>query len=333
MSVNNMANVNANTNTNVNTNTNDALVSAINASGEFSYYSLIMHNLAFNELVKIQGMPAKAMPIHFRQLREFITHFIRMCAERKLNFATFEPLLVSNIVASFNQEVFSNWRSQYATTRVSLRSLREFLAIQEELSGDRWFVESRFMLASAARAAQQMVNPPVNNMELPKKIEKGKTYASTVKDGVTPGCSHWDDVPRCLSRNSSVDGQSKAGSDPGRKNVKKTHHNDDKAKPGEATQKKSEKKKVHKCFACGGPHPLFYCPKYLDASLEERWDFVKREKICPLCLSERHSLLACTDRLCKQCPDDGAHNSTLCEKSINNKKRGFPPKDDGKGSK
>lgn len=65
----------------------------------------------------------------------------------------------------------------------------------------------------------------------------------------------------------------------------------------EAASKKVEKKKVFKCFACGGSHPLFYCPKYLYSSREERWDFVKKEKICPLCLTERHSLLVCTDRL------------------------------------
>lgn len=140
---------------------------------EFSYQSLIHSNMIYNGLVTLAPMPLKANQSHFRELRLFIAKIMRMCAEHQLNLGNVELMLMTNVIAAFNEEVFSNWRSQTVTGRSSLRSIVTFLTIQEDMARDRWFMESRFVLASAVKAAQEkLLGKRENSLALPSEAKK-----------------------------------------------------------------------------------------------------------------------------------------------------------------
>lgn len=170
--------------------------------------------------------------------------------------------------------------------------------MQVELVGDKWYRESRFILASASKAARLQIHKQ-------NEIEKGgNAKNSTNMRGTkeTPGCSHWA-VPQPVANRSSAHSND---SDPGTKQTK-------------TIAKRSEKKgKGYTCFHCKGKHPLFFCPRYLSKTLEHRWDYIKKEGICQLCLLERHSPMECTHGCCRKCEVGHLrwHTTAPCVRSV-----------------
>lgn len=135
---------------------------------------------------------------------------MRMCAEHRLNLGNVELMLMTNVIATFNEEVFSNWRSQTVTGRSSLRSIVTFLTIQEDMARDRWFMESRFVLASAVKAAQEkLLGKRENSLALPSEAKK------PVPAAPTQGCSHWDTNPPKGNHPPPSSGRLTPGSDSG----------------------------------------------------------------------------------------------------------------------
>lgn len=286
-----------------------------------------------NELLTLQEMPEQANATHFRAIRDFISRFVRLCGEKRIGTAHLEPILIASVVASFNQQTFSNWKAQMVSAKTSLRAIREFLANQEESLGDRWFVTSRFTLARATKAAQEMVaqtklhqeNPP-SNFSLPSEnVNQNvkRSYADSVKESTTPSCSHWSPRDQRSANHSPLGARGGQRSHPG--SQEKNLANKPKVTNKKENHANNEKgKKKYKCISCGGSHQLFFCPIYLGATLEDRWSYVKSKRLCQLCLSEKHSLLLCTNGICKNCDGNGdaIHNSTLCKISYQNKQKG-----------
>lgn len=150
--------------------------------------------------------------------------------------------------------------------------------------------------------------------------------SAPAQDNAVPGHSKWTDEQAKAKAAKSNEQSQVSDKKPSEQN--KGAASTPAPKPSEAKPKKKNVKRNSICLRCGRDHPLFFCTRYLQSTLEERRQFVKENGICPLCLLARHSLLECLDDLCRQCGENGTHNSTLCEKSYENKKRGFPPKDD-----
>lgn len=304
----------------------EAVANAIADSVGFSYHDLVMYNAAVNELIGIQEMPEVAQATHFRDLRNFISRFVQMCTRFKIGVHHIEPMLIAGVIAAFNSETFSMWKAQMIRGRATLRSVREFLAQQEEVASDRWFRESRFVLTKAIKSAQSMVqaNKPPGAVLVPMIETKGQpnsTSESMVNGGDQAGCSHWHNQAIANRENSSsraimpqVSGNHTPVPEPGSQAQRK----------GEATAKRDKKKGDKKaknwiCLGCKGNHPLYFCKRYLSLTLRQRLEFVTKHQICPICLVNRHSVMECADRNCGQC--DEPHNSTLCEISIGNKQR------------
>ncbi|XP_063915672.1 uncharacterized protein LOC135131754 [Zophobas morio] len=63
------------------------------------------------------------------------------------------------------------------------------------------------------------------------------------------------------------------------------------------------------CVMCKGHHNLFHCPKFLELSINERIEHVKRWKICFNCLKGGHDSRTCRSMTCKICSN--RHNSLL----------------------
>lgn len=137
---------------------NSAITSAINGDNEFSFESLLVYNAMMNELLPMPAMPENATAGCFREIREFITHFVRRCNEKQIGVTYLEPMVIANIVASFNSVIFVQWKLQMIHSKASLKSIRSFLADQEELATDKRNKVNNFTLASAIKAAKQMVN-------------------------------------------------------------------------------------------------------------------------------------------------------------------------------
>jgi hypothetical protein len=68
------------------------------------------------------------------------------------------------------------------------------------------------------------------------------------------------------------------------------------------------------CHARG--HAIWKCPDYLAMSLKQRWDMVRKQNRCPICLG-KHGISDCKSKYyCYRC--DEAHNSSLCPQNLNN---------------
>lgn len=77
---------------------------------EFSYRSLVMFNRAINELQNIEPMSDQAMVVYFQKLRDFVTRFLALCQKLRIDIRFLEAVLISHVIASFNEMVFSKWK-------------------------------------------------------------------------------------------------------------------------------------------------------------------------------------------------------------------------------
>ena len=76
----------------------------------------------------------------------------------------------------------------------------------------------------------------------------------------------------------------------------------------------------YKCFVCGvtPPHSISKCPVYTKMSVDERWELMKREGRCFLCVLKKHYLSACESTY--TCRVEGCgerHNTTLHRPKVN----------------
>ncbi|CAK9830531.1 hypothetical protein ANTRET_LOCUS7686 [Anthophora retusa] len=69
----------------------------------------------------------------------------------------------------------------------------------------------------------------------------------------------------------------------------------------------NEKKQV--CVICKGEHPIYACTKFLQLSVRDRLDTVKRAKLCINCLRPNHIVINCRLGNCRKC--DKKHHTLL----------------------
>lgn len=301
-----------------------AIVSAMNEDG-FSYTALIMFNTALTEIQALSPMPEGATARDFRRMRNFIQRFLILCKEMGINFAYLLPIMLARVVACFDKNTFNNWQFFMMRNTATLRSMREFLAMQEEIKGDDWMKEGREKLAKAVSLAQEKQN---QKRDSERKISSGSanpsresekkfSYAQTLQN--QQGCSTWNSETGVKTPTNQVKPKVPANTNIASENTSQNST----AQPGRerdrSKNRDSKREGDWKCPLCNGKHALFYCVKYLSKTLERRWEFVQDKGICPLCLQGYHDVLECTDKRCQHCDGD-AHNSTLCEVSIAKKK-------------
>lgn len=94
-------------------------------------------------------------------MRNFSTQFLALCQHLKIDILFLEAVLISSIIATFNDLVFSNWQYHMRTNRASLGNIREFLAAQEEMATDEWMQGGSLALNEAIRSAQPMISDPL----------------------------------------------------------------------------------------------------------------------------------------------------------------------------
>lgn len=276
------------------------IANAMRDNVAFSFDTLLHYNTLSIELMSIPELPEQATPQDIRKLREFITHFIQSCSERRVGTSYFAPVLISSVVAALNQPIFDIWSSQMMGQQTTLASIRNFLTQQEERLASKDYVNKKFQLARAIKAAKEMVkgrapsnpNPltvPVDQVAVMSKANKVAT-SFELPSSHNRGRPEYGGAAHSRSRESSASSKN--------------------------ARKGGEQKKVPKCFRCAGNHPLFKCQIFLGASMTRRWNYVNENRICPLCLVDFHSPLDCGHGLCKNHADDpnadAVHNSTLC---------------------
>lgn len=76
----------------------------------------------------------------------------------------------------------------------------------------------------------------------------------------------------------------------------------------------------YKCFVCGvtPPHSIYKCPVYTKMSVDKRWEMMKREGRCFLCVLKKHYLSACESTY--TCRVEGCgerHHTTLHRPKVN----------------
>ena len=63
------------------------------------------------------------------------------------------------------------------------------------------------------------------------------------------------------------------------------------------------------CFMCQGQHFLYVCPQFLNLSVKDRIQTVKRLRLCINCLRDDHFVANCKSSGCREC---GGRHNTLC---------------------
>ncbi|XP_050324433.1 uncharacterized protein LOC126755733 [Bactrocera neohumeralis] len=70
------------------------------------------------------------------------------------------------------------------------------------------------------------------------------------------------------------------------------------------------------CAHCGLAHRIVKCPAILALSIEQRFEALKRLKLCYNCLRSSHSYRQCSSGNCRNC--GRKHNTILCRDKFNN---------------
>ncbi|KAJ8723754.1 hypothetical protein PYW07_007734 [Mythimna separata] len=72
-------------------------------------------------------------------------------------------------------------------------------------------------------------------------------------------------------------------------------------RPIHTVQEASQQKYKKSCPFCEEEHFAFECEKFKEADINEKWDMIKKAKICFKCLRFKHSRINCKAPVCKQC--------------------------------
>ncbi|XP_036145656.1 uncharacterized protein LOC118646575 [Monomorium pharaonis] len=67
-----------------------------------------------------------------------------------------------------------------------------------------------------------------------------------------------------------------------------------------------------RCYVCQGPHLIYTCNQFLNLSVKDRIQTVKKLKLCINCLRNDHFVARCTSSSCREC---GERHNTLCHLS------------------
>lgn len=270
----------------------DTLADSIRTNEGFSYVSLIMFSAAINELNALREMPETSAGKDFRYLREFISRFTLLCNEMKIGMRQLEPIMLTFIIRSFNEKTRNAWEIFMRKHTATSRTMQQFLADEEEAALDKSKKIGCDLLAKAIQIANAKLSSPsaqpkvspINHVKPNRAIEP------------TPSCSGSNQLVQQI-RDKSL------------------------SRSSETSLEKSNVRKKWVCLSCEGPHPLYWCTDYLAKTLPDRWELVKRENICPLCLMAKHEIEKCHDEPCKQCGTEaGMHNSTLCAISVSRRR-------------
>lgn len=76
-----------------------------------------------------------------------------------------------------------------------------------------------------------------------------------------------------------------------------------------ATVSKTENNNKSKCVKCKAEHKLNECSEFKNMSVDERWDFVKQNRLCFKCIVKTHSNRYCRAKRCSKC--NYSHNELL----------------------
>lgn len=60
----------------------------------------------------------------------------------------------------------------------------------------------------------------------------------------------------------------------------------------------NESEQIFQCVACKSNHSLPKCPKFRNMDIEEKWDLVRKEKLCFKCIASRHRRTNCKEKVC-----------------------------------
>lgn len=93
------------------------------------------------------------------------------------------PLLLSDVIATFNNDIYREWKAKLGNSKMSLEDMRDFLAGQEERLLGRIRDRNQFVLRRAVKVAKVMVKEtalhsekPPSSFSMPGDTLK-KTYA------------------------------------------------------------------------------------------------------------------------------------------------------------
>ncbi|XP_066261262.1 uncharacterized protein [Euwallacea similis] len=67
--------------------------------------------------------------------------------------------------------------------------------------------------------------------------------------------------------------------------------------------------KISKCYICTENHFIHQCPRFIQLSVSDKYNEIRRHKLCSNCLRPGHLKQECRSRGCKKC--NQKHNSTL----------------------
>lgn len=278
----------------------------------FSLDSLKGYNELSIELLSIPVLPEPATTNAIRKLREFITGFIKTCEHKRIGIAHFTPVLMASIISALSPTIYQAWESHMLAGAVTLDSIRSFLTNQEARLIDRKFVADKFLLARAIKESKELIRAPPKPEVKVEPIDMLNHASSVPNSSKSSG-----GAPLKLEFPAQKRGRVEFS---GNESLKSR---DSSASSRNGAKKGGEPKRNWECLRCKGPHALFKCKMFLQATLAQRWNYVNNKGICALCLTAYHSPLDCTHGECKNHPNepgaDTIHNSTLCIVSFNKK--------------
>ena len=72
-----------------------------------------------------------------------------------------------------------------------------------------------------------------------------------------------------------------------------------------------EKRNLRRCLRCSKDHELAECERFISDEIQTRWDIVKQNKLCHVCLKSGHMRARCESRIFCSCGSDRRHHRLL----------------------
>ena len=232
-------------------------------------------------------------------------------------------------------QVIEQLKNKYGRPEILIRSqlqkIREILPIQEnnleKIVAFATKVQNLTIFLKSADAVQHLSNPTLmdelmSKMPMSKRIEWA-TYSSAIVP--YPTLEHFNtwinQIAKVIAQVTLNTAMPPIKTQPMPVAIK-PHQSQQRTTRAIHTVKEADKEVVAKeivCLNCKGSHYLSKCDVFLKMSVNDRWSFVKSNRLCFSCLRKGHNLTQCNRK--KNCNVDGckkSHHETLHLKESRN---------------
>ena len=286
--------------------------------GDRYKYMALRKLLSGDALKALAGvsLDASGYPDAIKKLDSSFGTVMGVCGTAAQYLAHLPRLTPSSNLKEFSEKVsrihvaLSGYPKEQAFDAVLVGLLEDIL--DEDLR-IQWntYLEDKILVATPKRLVEFIATYANIREKAKAKKKKSPQMAAVHATGTEPGEDPDDQNPGSASGQAGGRGGGRGGARGGsRGNGRGGRNNGGGNGRGGGRAGGQDQQREVSCPSCTFPHGLSSCPDFVKMDVTARWDFVRKHRLCALCLwRSSHTLDKCTFRKCGKC--QGMHNRSL----------------------